>query len=189
MRNSIFLLKMKKPFSQEIIIPEGVSIKKEGKEVFVKGVNGEISKEFNFGKLKFENKEGKISLSHPSSTRNEKRMINTISAHLRNMIKGVKEKFEYKLKICSSHFPINVEIKGSEVLIKNFLGEKTPRKCKMPKGVEVEINKDTITIKSPNKELAGQAAANFETATKVRNRDRRVFQDGIFIISKDGKEM
>lgn len=180
---------MRKDFSQEITVPEGVDVKKEGKTIFVKGSNGEASKEFNFGKLKFEKKDGKIVLSHASSTRNEKRMINTISAHLRNLINGVQNKFEYKLKICSSHFPINVEIKGNNVLIKNFLGEKTPRKCTMPKGAEVEVNKDIITIKSSNREIAGQASANFENATKVRNRDRRVFQDGIFITSKPGREM
>lgn len=180
---------MKKEFSQEIIIPEGVEIRKEGKILFVKGHHGETSKEFNFGKLKYEKKDGKILLSHPFSTRKEKRMINTISAHLRNMINGVQNKFEYKLKICSSHFPINVEIKGNHVLIKNFLGEKTPRKCEMPKGAEVEVNKDIIIIKSSNREIAGQASANFENATKVRNRDRRVFQDGIFITSKPGREI
>jgi large subunit ribosomal protein L6 len=180
---------MKKLFSQEIEIPGGVEIKKEGKKIIVKGKEGEVSKEFNFGKLKYENKDGKISISHPSSTRKEKRMINTISAHLRNMIKGVKNKFEYKLKICASHFPINVEIKGNDVSIKNFLGEKTPRKCQMPEGVEIQINKEIITIKSANKELAGQAAATFETTTKVRNRDRRVFQDGIYITNKDGKDI
>lgn len=180
---------MKKEFSQEIIIPEGIEIKKEGKTLFVKGHHGEASKEFNFGKLKFEKKDNKIILSHPSSTRNDKRMINTITAHIKNLINGAQNKFEYQLKICSSHFPINVEVKGNAVLIKNFLGEKTPRKCTMPKGAEVEVNKDIITIKSSNKETAGQAAANFENATKVRNRDRRVFQDGIYITSKPGREM
>jgi large subunit ribosomal protein L6 len=180
---------MKKEFSQEITIPEGVEIRKEEKTIFVKGTHGEISKKFDFGKLKYENKDGKILLSQVASTRNDKRMINTIAAHLKNMINGVENKFENKLKICSSHFPINVEVKGEIVLIKNFLGEKTPRKCKIPKGVEIEVNKDIITLKSPNKELVGQAAANFETATKVRNRDRRVFQDGIYITSKNGKEI
>jgi len=180
---------MKKAFSQDIIVPEGVIIRKEGKTVFVKGNQGEISKEFNFGKLKFEKKDEKIILSHPASTRKEKRMINTITAHLKNMILGVQNKFEYKLKICSSHFPINVEVKGNNVLIKNFLGEKTPRKCEMPKGAEIEVNKDIITVRSSNKEIAGQTAANFEAVTKVRNRDRRVFQDGIFITNKIGKEM
>jgi large subunit ribosomal protein L6 len=180
---------MRKNFSQEIIIPEGVNVKKEGKTVHVKGNEGEASKEFNFGKIKFDNKDGKILLSYSDSTRKEKRMINTITAHLKNLINGVQNKFEYKLKVCSSHFPINVEIKGHNVLIKNFLGEKTPRKCEMPKGAEIEINKDIITVRSSNREIAGQASANFEATTKVRNRDRRVFQDGIFITSKPGREM
>jgi large subunit ribosomal protein L6 len=180
---------MKKQFSQEILIPEGIEIRKDRETVFVKGPQGEVSKKFNFGRLKYENKEGKISISHASSTKNEKRMINTISAHIKNMIAGVINKFEYKLKICSSHFPINVEIKGNEVSIKNFLGEKTPRKCKLPEGVEIQVNKDTIIVKSQNKEVAGQAAANFENVTKVRDRDRRVFQDGIFIINKHGKDI
>jgi large subunit ribosomal protein L6 len=179
----------RKQFLQEIVMPEGITARKEDKTIFIRGPNGEISKEFKFGELKCEIKEGKILISHPSYTRNDKRMINTITAHLKNMMKGAGSKFEYKLKVCASHFPINVEVKGNEVLIKNFLGEKTPRKCKIPKGAEVEVNKEIITVKSASKETAGQAAANFEAATKVRNRDRRVFQDGIYIISKNGREI
>ncbi len=185
----IFIKMARKGFSQEIEIPENVKIKISGKKINVMGPEGENTKEFNIGKLKIKEQEGKIAIECASSTRKEKRMINTITAHIKNMIKGVQEKFEYKLKICASHFPITIEVKGNTALIKNFLGEKTPRKCIIPKGAEVEINKDVIIIKSTDREIAGQAAANFEIATKVRNRDRRVFQDGIFITNKIGREI
>ena len=103
------------------------------------------------------------------------------------MLQGVKEKFEYKLKVVFSHFPITVEVSGNTATIKNFLGEKIPRICALPQGAEVEVNKDDITVKSVSKEIAGQAAANLETATKIRMKDRRIFQDGIYIIDKAGR--
>ena len=105
------------------------------------------------------------------------------------MLKGVNEKFEYKLKIAYSHFPMTVDIQGNEATIKNFIGEKIPRKSKILEGTEVSIDNGIITVTSQNKELAGQTAANFEKATKIRMKDRRVFQDGIFILSKAGKEI
>ncbi|MFH1503071.1 MAG: 50S ribosomal protein L6 [Candidatus Diapherotrites archaeon] len=180
---------VRKNLLQEIEIPENVEIGINGKEISVKGPEGENIRKFDIEKIKIEKKDGKIIIEHPSATKKEKRKINTIIAHLKNMIRGVQKKFEYKLKICAVHFPITIEIKGNKVLIKNFLGEKTPRKCSIPEGAEIEINKDIITTKSVNREIAGQAAANFEAATRVRNRDRRVFQDGIFIINKIGKEI
>jgi len=116
-------------------------------------------------------------------------MMNTISQHIRNMIKGVQEKFEYKLKVCFSHFPITVKQEDKKIIVQNFLGEKVPREMILPEGVEVNFDKTEIIVKSVDKELAGQAAANFEVVTKIRGRDKRVFQDGIYIINKAGKEM
>jgi len=180
---------MKKELSQTIEIPEGVEVNLEGKTLNVKGKEGEIKKTFNIVKLVFEIKENQIVIGNKKATKSEKRMMNTIASHIKNMIKGVQEKYEYKLKICFSHFPITVEVQGNEAIVKNFLGEKIPRKVKILEGVEVKVDKEIITITSHNKELAGQTAANFEKATKVGARDRRVFQDGIFITSKNGREM
>lgn len=178
---------MKKKLYQKIKIPEGVEISVTGKVINVRGPEGEVSKEVNLGALDAKVENSEFLIGHDSATKNEKKMINTITAHIKNMIKGVQKKYEYVLKVASSHFPMTIKIEGNVAHIKNYYGEKTDRKAKIPKGVEISVNKDIITVKSADKELAGQAAANFENATKVRNRDRRIFQDGVYIIDKSGK--
>lgn len=180
---------MKKKLYQTIEIPEGVEVNLDENTLIVKGPEGENTRIFKILSLDFEKKENTLVIGSEKATKMEKKYMNTIVAHIRNMIRGVQKKFEYKLKICFSHFPITIDVKEKEAIIKNFLGEKIPRKVKILEKVGVKIDKDIITITSLDKELVGQTAANFEKATKIKKRDRRIFQDGIFIINKDGKEM
>jgi large subunit ribosomal protein L6 len=178
---------MKKQISEKIKIPSGVEVEIEGNKIIVKGKNGTNERSFSLSSLKLEKKGDEIIIGTDKGSKKEKMRMYTIVAHIKNMMKGVEEKFEYKLKICFGHFPITVEIKGKEAIIKNFLGEKVARKAKIPEGAEVEVSGDVITIQSKDIETAGQAAANLETATRIPNRDRRVFQDGIFMTSKCGE--
>ena len=180
---------MKKEIIQKITIPEGVEAEINGSIFRVKGKEGESSREFRTEGLIFEKKGNEIIIGNKKATKKEKKMINTIKSHVKNMMEGAQKKFEYKLKICYNHFPFTVEVNGNDALIKNFLGEKIPRKVKIPGGVEVNVEKDIIKVRSHDKELAGQAAANFETATRIRLRDRRVFQDGLFITEKNGRQI
>jgi len=184
-----FSIKMKKEIFEEVEIPEGIEVNIEGSTLNVKGPEGENKRTFNTNSISIEKKDNKIVIGNKKSTKREKKMIYTTVAHVKNMLKGVKEKFEYELKVVFSHFPITVEHKDDKVSIKNFLGEKVPREVSIPKGAEVEVKKDQIIIKSVNKEIAGQTAAVLENATKVGARDRRIFQDGIYIINKAGKEI
>jgi large subunit ribosomal protein L6 len=103
--------KMHKSLTQIIEIPEGIEINIDGAKVIVKNSEGKNERKFDISKLTLEKKDNKIVLGNKKSTKKEKRKMNTIAAHIRNMIKGVQKKFEYKLKICFSHFPITVEIK------------------------------------------------------------------------------
>lgn len=180
---------MKKDIVNEIIIPEGVEVLVDENKVLVKGKEGELSRTFRGGKFKIEKKENKIIVRVKNGTKKEKKIINTISKHIANMIHGVQEKFEYTLKICFSHFPITIDIKGNTAEIKNFLGEKINRTAKIPEGAEISVQKDIITVKAVNKEIAGQASANLERATRITKRDRRIFQDGIFITNKPKRDL
>jgi len=180
---------MKKELFKEIEIPKDVEIGVEGNTLTVRGKEATLKRKIDTQKLIFEVKDRKIRVGNKNLTKKEKKMMNTTVSHIKNMIRGVQKKFEYELKICFNHFPITVEVKGKEILVKNFLGEKFPRKVKIPEGADVRVDKDLIKVSSADKEIAGQAAANLETITKIRARDRRVFQDGIFIINKAGKEI
>src|SRR3990172_2240732 len=159
---------MKKPLFRKIEIPGDVSAELEGSLLKVKGPEGENSRKFMLGKVELVKEENNITVGSKNATKKEKKMMNTIAAHISNMILGVQKKFEYELKAVFSHFPITLEAKGNEITIKNFLGEKVSRKTKIPNGVDIEIKGHLIKISSTDRELAGQAAANLETATKIR---------------------
>ncbi|MFB6246746.1 MAG: 50S ribosomal protein L6 [Candidatus Pacearchaeota archaeon] len=180
---------MKQKIHEEIEIPEGVELEVEENFVKVKGPEGVNSKEINFWRVNVEKKDGKVVLGNPKATKKEKKVMKTIAGHIRNLIKGVQEKFKYQLKVCSTHFPMSVSVDNGKVTIKNFWGEKIPRETTVPEGAEVSVDGEYITVKSIDKETAGKTAASLEAATKIRNRDTRVFQDGIYIINKAGKEI
>lgn len=182
-------IKMKQKIEEKIEIPEGIEVEVEGKTLKVKGPEGENSRTFKLHNIEMTKQGNDIVLFCERATKTEKKMINTTKAHIQNILEGVREKFVYELKVCFSHFPMTLDKKETKVIIKNFLGEKIGRNVKIPKGAEIEIQKEFITVKSIDKEIAGQAAANFEAATRITNRDRRIFQDGIYIIKKNGREI
>jgi len=172
----------------EIPIEESVTANYENGLLTVTKGGVSNSKHLDHPMVKFIILKDKIVLEAEGESRRQKKILNTYRAHIKNLIKGLHEPFVYKLKICYSHFPMDVSVSGDEVLIKNFLGEKKARKAKIVAGAKVEINGDIITVTSSNKEIAGQTASNLELATRLRKRDRRRFQDGIFITLKAGKE-
>ena len=112
--------------------------------------------------------------------------IHAQAAHIRNLFKGLNEQFVYEMAICNVHFPMTVKVEGNKLAITNFLGEKVPRSANILPGVEVKIEGSKIKISSADVEKAGQTAANIEKASRVTNKDRRIFQDGIFITHKPG---
>jgi large subunit ribosomal protein L6 len=179
---------MRKEIQESVSIPEGISCKLEKSKIICSKGSNSLEREFlDVGtELKVEGSDLKIVCL--KSNKNNLKKIRTLLAHLKNMFEGLNEKFVYKLEAANVYFPMTLKKEGDYLIVTNFLGEKTPRKSLILKGVNVEIKGKEIFVTSHDKELAGQTAANIERATKVRNRDRRVFQDGIFIVSKPGDE-
>ncbi len=170
----------------EVKIPKGVRVEVKGKLVNVSGKLGAISKTFEFGRTVVQTGDASVNMEIELPRREELAEINTIASEIRSMMEGVTTGFEYKLKIVYAHFPIKVQVKGQEVIIENFLGERHPRKARIAGAAKVAVSGDQVTVTSNVLEDAGQTAANIERATRIKNYDKRVFQDGIYITSKAG---
>jgi large subunit ribosomal protein L6 len=157
-------------------LPEGAKLSVEGTKITLSGPKGTLSRDFGQTEVKVELRGGEVSVSGPAM------LANTVSAHIANMATGVTFGYSKKLKALFSHFPISVEVKGREMLIKNFMGEKQPRKARVMGSTKVEVKGHEISVSGLSKEDVGQTIANLKAATKVRNRDSRVFQDGFYIV-------
>ena len=186
----------KEGVSVSIPVPAGVSVEIEDGKVRVSGPKGVLKRSLCFPGVKIEKRtvesgsaaaEGsgvEIVVESDSARRKKKAIVGTFAAHIRNMILGVTEGFYYKLRILHSHFPIQVSVSRDSVLISNFLGEKKSRVAKILEGVSVEVKGKEIIVRGINKEAVGQTAANIERCTRIKRRDPRVFQDGIYIVEK-----
>ncbi|NIA04134.1 MAG: 50S ribosomal protein L6 [Nitrospiraceae bacterium] len=183
-----------KNYTNVIKVPEGVDVSIEGQKVqkvIIKGNNGTNERTFDHQGLTiaYDSNERLIKVVFSIATKREKKLINTIAAHIKNMIKGVTEGFTYELEICSSHFPMNVSFKSNKLIVKNFLGEKSPRAMAIPDCVSLKIDGTKIILNGINKEKVGTIASKIESLTRITDKDRRIFQDGIFITNKAGKSL
>lgn len=159
-------------------IPENVNVQVQSNILKVKGPQGEVERKLS--PLITVNINGKEIVINGNS----KALINTTEAHLRNMFKGVKDGFKVRLKLIFAHFPITIDVKGKDITIKNFLGEKQSRKTKLVGNAKLEVKQkeQEVTISGPDKDAIGATISNLRLAMRIKDKDARVFQDGLYII-------
>jgi large subunit ribosomal protein L6 len=175
-------------FKEELDIPDGVKVTLEGDHhIRVKGPNGDITKDFSHVrgiKVRLEDKKIIFSTDFPKSS--TLALIKTIMSIINNLIVGVQTNYKYVSKVAYSHFPCSVRVdnKTQNIIVENFLGERAPRIAKYPDNVKVEVKGDDVYFIGPDKEALGQTAANVKTACRIRKKDPRVFQDGVYLYKK-----
>ena len=172
----------------EITLVEGVSAIIDEDNLSLTGPNGTVSRVFTHNKVNISLDGGNVVVQCDLPRRKEKAICGTWKAHINNMVTGVTDGFEYRLKAVYSHFPMTLTVNGSSFEIKNLFGEKVPRVSDLkwsPTEVQVKVeNKSEVIVSGVDREKVGQTAAIIERSCKIRNRDRRIFQDGVYIVSK-----
>jgi large subunit ribosomal protein L6 len=171
--------------SKTVQVPENVSVSLEGKKVSVKGAKGSLTRDFSYVPIAIEGEGKNVRIWAKWPRKKEAAMVGTIYSHIQNMITGVTKGYSYKLKIVFSHFPISVKLQGKSILIENFTGERRARKIDIIGDVKIKIEAEDIIVEGTNLEDVSQTAANIEQSTRVRNKDPRVFLDGIFVYERN----
>lgn len=171
-------------FQDIVEIPEGVTITQKKHMLQFQGPLGKTYKSFRNIPVNIEIKDNKVHLSAVGRRKRDYSILHTARSIIRNICEGLIEGYTIKMKVVFAHFPITVKVEGKTVLIENFQGERAARTTKiigntkvMPKGEDVILTGEVWTDIT-------QTAANIELHTKVKDKDHRVFLDGIYIYEK-----
>ncbi|MEK6858853.1 MAG: 50S ribosomal protein L6 [Nanoarchaeota archaeon] len=178
---------MRQKASEVVTIPQGVTCALHGRSLACSKGSVSVSRAFSIPGSSVEVREGSIVLTALRANRRTRAYLKTARAHIMNLFEGLSTPYVYELEICNVHFPMTVKVEGNKFVVTNFLGEKEKRMATIVPSTVVEVKGSKVFVSSPNLEAAGQTAANIEKATRILKRDRRVFQDGIFLTSKCGR--
>lgn len=175
--------KKKDAIALEVAIPEGVSVEINGTEIDTKGSLGTNKRTFNDSLIKVKKSENKLLIEQTKESGLAKKAAKaqiSFKKELENDIKGVNQLFERKMRVVFAHFPINVEVKGDKVYINNIIGERVPRISSIVGSTKVEAKGTNVRVYGTSLDDVSQTSANIRQVCKIRNKDSRVFQDGLY---------
>lgn len=165
----------------------GTQVSLSGRILTVKGNKGEVKRSFASPFVNVSIEGSKVVFSS-GTKRKAKAVLESFAAHTQNMLSGATDGFKYRLEIVQSHFPSKVTAAGDAVKIENFSGEKSPRLVKIEKGVKIKIEGKDVFLSGADLEAVAKSAQKLEDGTKIRRKDRRTFQDGIYIMERKLKD-
>lgn len=171
-------------FQETIEIPKEVSVELKKHMLHFHGPLGKTHKSFRNIPVNIEVKEGKIILRAQGYRKRDYSTLHTARSIIKNICEGLITGYTIKMKIVFAHFPITVKVQDKTVLIENFQGERSARITRIvgntkvvPKGEDVILTGDVWTDIT-------QTAANIELHSKVKDKDHRVFLDGVYVYEK-----
>ncbi|PXF63493.1 50S ribosomal protein L6 [Kangiella spongicola] len=138
-----------------VSIPSGVEINIKDGVISVKGAKGQLEQNLhNDVEIKVE--DGEVTFA-PKAEVKSWAMAGTYRALVNNMVTGVSDGFEKKLKLVGVGY--RAQVQGKKLNLS--LGFSHPVEFEIPEGVTIEAPSQTdLVVKGANKQVVGQVAAN-----------------------------
>jgi large subunit ribosomal protein L6 len=171
-------------FKDEVVIPEGIKVSLVKHMLHFEGPLGKTHKSFKSIPVNIEITEGKILLTSIETKKKDYAILHTARSIIRNICEGLIIGYTIKMKIVFSHFPITVKVDGKQIIIENFQGERAPRITNIVGNTKVTPKGEDVIVTGEVWTDVTQTAANIEQKSKVKNKDHRVFLDGIYGFEK-----
>src|SRR3989344_2933902 len=128
---------------------------------------------------------GNVTIAPKNNSRLAKALTGTFASHVKNMVQGVETPFMKKLILDGVGY--KMEVKGKEVVLTAGFSHTVP--LAIPEDVTVTVEKNNMTITSPNKESVGQFAANVRRVKPPEPYlGKGIHYDGEVIRRKQGKK-
>ena len=167
-------------FETTFDVPQKVKVTLNKHMMLIEGPLGKVYKNFKKIPVELAVNDNKVSIKAINSRKKYYAIANTALSLIRNLCDGVINGYTIKMKIVYAHFPITVKTKDKLVLVENFQGERAPRVAKIHGATKVVSKGDDIMVTGPVLNDVTQTAAEIEAVTKVKNKDHRVFLDGVY---------
>ena len=140
-----------------IPIPDGVTVTIKGNEVTVKGPKGELTRSFD-PDMTITQEDGHLIVRRPSDQRRHRALHGLTRALLNNMVIGVSEGYEIRLRIVGTGY--RAELQGEDLRLS--LGYSHDILVVPPPTVKFQVEErgQLVIITSIDKEIIGQVAAD-----------------------------
>ncbi|MDP3993288.1 MAG: 50S ribosomal protein L6 [bacterium] len=139
---------------QPIILPDSVTLAREGRVLTLNGAKGQLSLSLPEG-VDVNQKENTLQVSRQSELRSHRALHGTIRNLLANVVTGVTEGFVKKLELIGIGYRASIE-DGQLILLVGFTH---PVKMTIPDDLEAKVEKNVITISGIDRQRVGQFAA------------------------------
>ncbi|HUU48303.1 MAG TPA: 50S ribosomal protein L6 [Nitrosopumilaceae archaeon] len=171
-------------FQEVLEIPDGIKITVKKHMMQFNGPLGKTFKSFRKIPVNVEVSEGKITLKAQGKRKRDYSILHTARSLIKNIFEGLTEGYTIKMKIVYAHFPVTVKVKDKIISIENFQGERAARIAHIVGNTKVNPKGEDVILTGEVWTDITQTAANIALKTKVKNKDHRVFLDGIYIYEK-----
>ncbi|GEQ61278.1 50S ribosomal protein L6 [Vagococcus lutrae] len=170
--------------NKPVVIPEGVTVTKNGNDITVKGPNGELTRTF-VPNIAISIEGNEVVFTRENDEKTNRSLHGTMRSNLDNMVIGVSKGFEKQLELIGVGY--RAQLQGKKLVLN--VGYSHPVEFDAPEGITIEVPSNTqVIVKGINKEHVGELAANIRGVRPPEPyKGKGIRYVGEFVRRKEGK--